>query len=154
MKKLLTTTFLIISTMQVKAQSDRIVGVWLTSDKDAKIEIYQKDSRFYGKMIWLTPDVDGNGKPLTDSENPDPTKRNRKLEGIEIISNLAYADGKWKGTIYDPESGKTYSSQIKLVDETTLELTGFIGLPMFGRTETWKRGGMIETKLPSPQMRE
>jgi hypothetical protein len=85
MKKLLT-TFLIISTMQVKAQSNRIIGVWLTSEKDAKIEIYQKGSRFYGNMIWLTPDVDEKGKPLTDSENPDPTKRNRKLEGIEIIS--------------------------------------------------------------------
>jgi hypothetical protein len=75
-----------ISLGQVNAQSNRIIGVWLTSEKDAKIEIYQKGSRFYGNMIWLTPDVDEKGKPLTDSENPDPTKRNRKLEGIEIIS--------------------------------------------------------------------
>ncbi len=138
MKILLTICF-IISMMRVNAQSDRIIGVWLTSDKAAKIEIYQKDSRFYGKMIWLTPDVDEKGKPLTDTENPDPAKRNRKLEGLEIISGLAYADGKWKGTIYDPESGKTYNSQIKLVNENTLELTGYVGLPMFGITETWKR---------------
>ena len=138
MKILLTICF-IISMMRVNAQSDRIIGVWLTSDKAAKIEIYQKDSRFYGKMIWLTPDVDEKGKPLTDTENPDPAKRNRKLKGLEIISGLAYADGKWKGTIYDPESGKTYKSQIKLVNENTLELTGYVGLPMFGLTETWKR---------------
>jgi uncharacterized protein (DUF2147 family) len=138
MKILLTICF-IISMMRVNAQSDRIIGVWLTSDKAAKIEIYQRESRFYGKMIWLTPDVDEKGKPLTDTENPDPAKRNRKLEGLEIISGLAYADGKWKGTIYDPESGKTYNSQIKLVNENTLELTGYVGLPMFGLTETWKR---------------
>lgn len=138
MKILLTICF-IISMMRVNAQSDRIIGVWLTSDKAAKIEIYQRESRFYGKMIWLTPNVDEKGKPLTDSENPDPAKRNRKLEGLEIISGLAYADGKWKGTIYDPESGKTYKSQIKLVNENTLELTGYVGLPMFGITETWKR---------------
>ncbi len=138
MKILLIICF-IISMMRVNAQSDRIIGVWLTSDKAAKIEIYQRESRFYGKMIWLTPNVDEKGKPLTDSENPDPAKRNRKLEGLEIISGLAYADGKWKGTIYDPESGKTYKSQIKLVNENTLELTGYVGLPMFGITETWKR---------------
>ena len=138
MKILLTICF-IISMMRVNAQSDRIIGVWLTSDEAAKIEIYQRESRFYGKMIWLTPDVDEKGKPLTDTENPDPAKRNRKLEGLEIISGLAYADGKWKGTIYDPESGKTYNSQIKLVNENTLELTGYVGLPMFGLTETWKR---------------
>jgi uncharacterized protein (DUF2147 family) len=113
--------------------------VWLTSDKDAKIEIYQKESRYFGKMIWLTPDVDGNGKPLTDSENPDPTKRNRKLEGIEIISNLAYADGKWKGTIYDPESGKTYNCQIKLLNENALEVLGYIGSPLLGVKQSWKR---------------
>jgi uncharacterized protein (DUF2147 family) len=113
--------------------------VWLTSNKEAKIEIYQKESHYFGKMIWLTPDVDEKGKPLTDTENPDPAKRNRKLKGLEIISGLAYADGKWKGTIYDPESGKTYKSQIKLVNENTLELTGYVGLPMFGITETWKR---------------
>ena len=75
-----------ISLGQVNAQPNRIVGVWLTSDKDAKIEIYQKESRYFGKMIWLTPAMDEKGNPLTDSENPDPTKRNRKLEGIEIIS--------------------------------------------------------------------
>jgi uncharacterized protein (DUF2147 family) len=128
-----------ISLGQVNAQPNRIIGVWLTSDKDAKIEIYQKESRYFGKMIWLTPDVDGNGKPLTDSENPDPTKRNRKLEGIEIISNLAYADGKWKGTIYDPERGKTYNCQIKLVNENALEVLGYIGSPLLGVKQSWKR---------------
>ncbi len=130
---------IIISTGQVNAQPNRIVGVWLTSDKDAKIEIYQKESHYFGKMIWFTPAVDEKGNPLTDSENPDPAKRNRKLEGLEIISGLTYTDGKWKGTIYDPQSGKTYNSQIKLVNENTLELTGYVGLPTFGLTETWKR---------------
>jgi len=138
MKILLTICF-IISMMRVNAQSDRIIGVWLTSDKAAKIEIYQKDSRFYGKMIWFTPDVDEKGKPLTDSENPDPAKRNRKLEGLEISSGLTYTDGKWKGTIYDPESGKTYNSQIKLVNENTLEVLGYIGTPLLGIKQIWKR---------------
>jgi uncharacterized protein (DUF2147 family) len=137
--KILFTICFIISMVPVNAQSDRIIGVWLTSDEDAKIEIYQQESRYFGKMIWFTPAVDEKGKPLTDSENPDPAKRNRKLEGLEIISNLVYADAKWKGKIYDPESGKTYNSQLKLVNESTLELTGYVGLPMFGLTEIWKR---------------
>jgi uncharacterized protein (DUF2147 family) len=130
---------IIISTGQVKAQSNRILGVWLTPEKDAKIEIYQKESRYFGKMIWLTPDVDAIGKPLTDSENPDPAKRNRKLVGLEIISNLTYTVDKWKGTIYDPESGKTYSSQIKLANENTLEVLGYIGTPLLGVKQIWKR---------------
>ncbi len=138
MKRLLTILFLFTLT-SLRAQSNRIVGVWLTADKSAKIEIVQREKNFQGTMIWLEMDRDEQGKPLTDTQNPEPSKRSRLLRGLEIIPNLVYKEGKWKGTIYDPESGKTYSSEIVLVNENTLEITGYIGLPMFGRTEKWTR---------------
>ena len=138
MKRLLTILFLFTLT-SLSAQSNRIVGVWLTADKSAKIEIVQREKNFVGTMIWLETDRDEQGKPLTDTQNPDPSKRSRLLRGLEIIPNLVYKEGKWKGTIYDPESGKTYSCEIVLVNETTLEISGYIGLPMFGRTEKWTR---------------
>ncbi len=138
MKRLLTILFLFTLT-SLSAQSNRIVGVWLTPDKSAKIEIVQHEKNFTGTMIWLEIDRDEQGKPLTDTQNPDPSKRSRLLRGLEIIPNLVYKEGKWKGTIYDPESGKTYSSEIELLNENTLEVTGYIGLPMFGRTEKWTR---------------
>ena len=138
MKRLLTILFLFTLT-SLSAQSNRIVGVWLTADKSAKIEIVQREKNFVGTMIWLETDRDEQGKPLTDTQNQDPSKRSRLLRGLEIIPNLVYKEGKWKGTIYDPESGKTYSCEIVLVNETTLEISGYIGLPMFGRTEKWTR---------------
>ncbi|MCE2994135.1 MAG: DUF2147 domain-containing protein [Cyclobacteriaceae bacterium] len=138
MKHLLIILFFFALT-SLSAQSNRIIGVWLTADKSAKIEIVQREKNFTGTMIWLEMDRDEQGKPLTDTQNPDPSKRSRLLCGLEIIPNLVYKDGKWKGTIYDPESGKTYSSEIVLVNENTLEVTGYIGLPMFGRTEKWTR---------------
>lgn len=138
MKRFLTILFLFTMT-SLSAQSNRIVGVWLTADKSAKIEIVQREKNFQGTMIWLEVDRDEQGKPLTDTQNPDPSKRSRLLRGLEIIPNLVYKEGKWKGTIYDPESGKTYSSEIVLVNENALEITGYIGLPMFGRTEKWTR---------------
>ena len=138
MKHLLIILFFFALT-SLTAQSNRIIGVWLTADKSAKIEIVQREKNFTGTMIWLEMDRDEQGKPLTDTQNPDPSKRSRLLCGLEIIPNLVYKDGKWKGTIYDPESGKTYSSEIVLVNENTLEVTGYIGLPMFGRTEKWTR---------------
>lgn len=138
MKRLITILFLFTLT-SLSAQSNQIVGVWLTADKSAKIEIVQREKKFVGTMIWLEMDRDEQGKPLTDTQNPEPSKRSRLLRGLEIIPNLVYKEGKWKGTIYDPESGKTYSSEIVLVNENTLEITGYIGLPMFGRTEKWTR---------------
>jgi uncharacterized protein (DUF2147 family) len=52
-----------------------------------------------------------------------------------------YAGSKtWKdGTIYDSESGKTYSCNVKMVDENTLEVRGYVGISMIGRTDTWKK---------------
>jgi len=138
MKRLLTILFLFTLT-SLSAQSNRIIGVWLTADKSAKIEIVQREKNFTGTMIWLEMDRDEQGKPLTDTQNPDPSKQSRLLRGLEIIPNLVYKEGKWKGPIYDPESGKTYSSEIVLLNESTLEVTGYIGLPMFGRTEKWTR---------------
>lgn len=138
MKKFVFVIFTLAS-LQAMAQPDRIVGVWVTPEKDARIHIFKNGSRYYAKMIWLTPSVDDKGNALTDTQNPDATKRTRKLEGLEIITDLEYADKKWKGSIYDPESGQTYSAQLRLLDEKKLELNGYVGIPLFGRKEIWTK---------------
>lgn len=43
------------------------------------------------------------------------------------------------GTIYDPENGSTYNCVIKLIDSITLDVRGYIGIELVGRTDTWKR---------------
>ena len=58
-----------------------------------------------------------------------------------IPKGFPFAGGNvWKnGTIYDPDSGKTYSAKATLVSPNELDLRGFIGVSMFGRTEKWTR---------------
>jgi uncharacterized protein (DUF2147 family) len=49
-------------------------------------------------------------------------------------------DDEWiGGDIYAPESGKTYSSYMYLKDINTLKVRGYVGISLFGRTETWTR---------------
>jgi uncharacterized protein (DUF2147 family) len=43
------------------------------------------------------------------------------------------------GTIYDPENGKTYSCTIEMVNANTLNVRGYIGISLIGRTDVWKR---------------
>jgi uncharacterized protein (DUF2147 family) len=88
------------------------VGVCLTADKSAKIQMVQGEKNFQGTMIWLEMNRDEQGKPLTDTQNQDSSKRSRLLCGLEIIWNLVYNDGKWKGNICDPESGKIFVERI------------------------------------------
>lgn len=122
-------------------EPDDVLGIWITEDKDAKIEIYKKNEKYHGKIVWLKEPL-RNGKPKTDDKNPDESKRERKILGLVIMTNFVYdEDGVWEdGDIYDPKSGKTYSCKMTLSkDKKTLEVRGYIGISLLGRTSVWTR---------------
>ena len=48
-------------------------------------------------------------------------------------------DGEFEGTLYDPTDGATCRGRVTLTGTRTLSLRGFVGLPLFGRSETWTR---------------
>jgi uncharacterized protein (DUF2147 family) len=130
------------------AASDDIAGTWLNQDKDAKVEIFKCGNDYCGKIVWLKEPVylpgakDGApGTPKVDTNNPDAAHRKDPLIGMQIIYGFQPAgDGQWKnGKIYDPDSGKTYSAKATLVSHDQLDLRGFIGVSLIGRTEKWTR---------------
>jgi len=125
---------------EAQSKADDIIGTWLTTGKEpAKIQIYKSGEKFYGKIIWLQFPTE-NGKPKTDSNNPDKSKRNTPVIGLVILTDFKFDGEEWKdGNIYDPESGNTYSSYLYLKDRKTLKVRGYIGASLFGRTETWTR---------------
>jgi uncharacterized protein (DUF2147 family) len=122
-------------------KADDIVGIWLTSGKEpAKIQIYKSGEKFYGKIIWLKNPTE-NGKQRMDANNPDRAKQSNPIIGLLMLTGFKFdGDDEWKGgDIYDPESGKTYSSYLFLKDKNTLKVRGYVGISLFGRTETWTR---------------
>ncbi|MDN3204482.1 DUF2147 domain-containing protein [Algoriphagus sediminis] len=124
----------------VRAQNqDAILGTWWNTEKSAKIEIIKNDDVYLGKIIFLTREENGEG-PFLDTENSDPDLRDRPLMGLSILSGLKYNKGAWEdGEIYDPESGKTYSCEVKLEGEDKLKVKGYIGVSWVGRTVEWTR---------------
>jgi uncharacterized protein (DUF2147 family) len=116
-----------------------VEGTWLSGDGDGWIEITLAGNGLSG-IIRGSPNS-GNDRPDTDDKNPDPALRSRPLTGLELFEGFSWdGEGRWTGgTIYDPNSGKTYRCIITWVDENTLSVRGFVGIPMLGRTETWKR---------------
>ncbi len=131
------------------AASDDIVGVWFNQPKDAKIDIYKCGGDTYcGKIVWLKepnyPEHSKDGTPTTpklDHNNPDPAKRKVPVMGLVIVRDFHFAgDNLWKdGKVYDPKNGKTYSAKMTLVSPDQLNLRGFVGISVFGRTEKWTR---------------
>lgn len=81
---------------------------------------------------------DSKGIPFTDTENPDKSKRKMPLIGLLILKDFHYSNNEWKGgTIYDPESGKTYTCTMWIENTNTLKVRGYWGL--FYETQTWTK---------------
>jgi len=136
----------IIPITQLKAQdfkADDIVGVWMNEDKDAQVEIYKDNGKYFGKIVWLLNPIDEEtNKPKLDDKNEDVSLRDRPVMGLLLLKDFVFdGDDEWEdGTIYDPKNGKTYSCYMEFEDEddmSTLKIRGYIGISLLGRTTYW-----------------
>ena len=123
------------------SESDKIIGVWEVGSGKARVKITKYGDKFGGKIVWLKEPNYENGTKKVDKNNPDEAKRTVPLLGFNNLLGFSYKgkseyDG---GTIYDPENGSTYNCIISLEDDNTIKVRGYIGVQVFGRTDTWKR---------------
>lgn len=140
MKKILAVLFLLcfsINCLSQTVSADAIVGTWLTASGKAKVQIYKEGEKYNGRIVWLKTPTYEDGKAKTDKNNPDKTKQSTPLLGLNMLKGFEFDEDEWEdGTIYDPENGKTYSCTIKYRDGK-LDLRGYIGISLIGRTQTW-----------------
>ena len=131
---------LVFAAITAAADSHEVAGLWLSGDGEGWIEIRRVGDSLEG-LIAGSPTRRDSDPPRYDDLNPDPALRGRPLDGLVIMQGFEYdGDGKWSGgTIYDPNSGNTYRATLKLVDPDTLKVRGFIGVALFGRSDTWTR---------------
>jgi uncharacterized protein (DUF2147 family) len=139
-KHLLPLLMLMLFTSAAWAQSLSPIGTWTNEEGKAKFEIYKCGEKLCGKIVSLKEPL-RNGKPKLDDNNPDKKLRSKPLIGMRFMDGFEY-DGhnKWDdGTIYDPESGKTYSCYMKMTGKDKMEVKGYIGISLIGRTQYWTR---------------
>ncbi len=138
MKQLWKTLFALIvltSAANAQLQADAILGEWLSAKKDSRVLIFKQGNKYSGNIVW------GTGEQTKDIKNPDPELRYRQLIGLTILNDFHFSsDNTWEdGTIYDPREGKTYSCKMTLKRNGQLNIRGFVGISLFGRTEVWTR---------------
>lgn len=141
-KLLFVISVLTLSSFATTHNADAVIGTWLTGSKEGKVTIFRSGEYFYGKISWLRMPNTADGKPKTDANNPDPKLKSRPLMGLLNLKGLEYdaKSGTWiNGEVYDPKSGKTYSCKITITDANTLEVRGYIGVSLIGRTDVWTR---------------
>lgn len=118
------------------------LGTWLVEDKDAKVELYMNEGILEGKVVWLDVPNEADGNLKRDKKNPDENLRNRSILNHVFLTGFKKepSEDKWTGgSVYDAKSGKTYKGWIKVIDQNTMKLRGFVGISLFGRSEEWTR---------------
>ncbi|HPW97702.1 MAG TPA: DUF2147 domain-containing protein [Flavobacterium sp.] len=121
--------------------SQSIVGKWTTIDDEtgvekSVVEIYESGGDFYGKIIEIK-EVEHRNKKCT---NCNGTDKDKPILGLIIIKKLSKDNDVYSGgTITDPKNGKEYRCKIILDGNDKLIVRGYIGISLFGRSQTWKR---------------
>ena len=134
------------------ADPDGVLGVWLIESKEAKVELYKNDNgQLEGRLVWLKDMYDENGNPRTDLKNDDENLRNRPLLGMTLAFGFEWNEEKqeWQdGSVYVPGNGNTYCGSIKLKEDGTLYLRGYIcGLRFLGKTSYCTRTSLTDQEL-------
>lgn len=125
-------------TAQQNPEADAILGLWLTDEKDAHVEIFKREEAYCGKIVWLK-EPEKDGKPALDEKNGHEELRSRPVMGLEVIMDFQYDNNnQWKGGhLYSPKEGSTYKGKLELDGNTILKVTGYLG-PL-KRTVQWQR---------------
>ncbi len=131
-------TPLLIAEQSMSENEDEILGIWLNAQQDGFIRIYKKTNKFEG-IIEGSPNPEDSER--VDSNNPDPKLRRQLLTGMVMLHGFSFdGSNKWMGgQIYDPNNGKTYKCELELIDNQKLSVRGYMGIPLFGRTDVWTR---------------
>lgn len=120
------------------------VGLWKTiDDKTGKVKslvrITEAGGEFQGKIEKLFREADQDQNPKCDK--CEGSNKDQPLLGLTILFGIKKdGDDYGGGKILDPANGKLYSSKLKLIENNKkLDVRGYIGMPMLGRTQTWIR---------------
>ena len=154
MKKMLFISGMILAmampgTLKAQSKADKVVGYYLTYDDEtgkekSQIRIYKaSNGKYEGEIVWLKEPHYTDGKEKVDKNNPEDKLKSRKVMGLKLLKDFTYdsSENEWSGgSIYNPTSGKTYSSYMKL-EGNKLQVRGYIGKSWMGlgKTATWTR---------------
>src|SRR5690606_12263286 len=140
MKKIILASFVFL--FGILSYSQSVTGTWKTIDDKTKkeksyVKLYETKS---GKIQGDVSKILTKGKEDAKCTDCKGDKKDKPIQGMTIMWGMEKSGDEWiNGRILDPNSGKEYSCKMKLKDKNTLEVRGFMGISLLGRTQTWYR---------------
>lgn len=146
MKTMLSASVLAMAAVLAPAMAQEVspVGLWkniddVTGKPKALIRITESKGELNGQIekLYLPSNLDQN--PRCDKCEGD--RKDQPVLGMVFMSGLKKKGNEYTdGQILDPDNGKVYKSKMTLVEGgRKLNVRGYIGVPMFGRSQIWVR---------------
>jgi len=133
------------STAAVRAQQmtpklRNAIGLWQVIGSDGKpggqVDTYLVDGKLFGRVTQLRP----GRSPHDLCDKCSGGNKNQLILSMVIMRDFHPDGDDWVGgTVLDPENGKVYQGKIWAEGTGKLNMRGFIGIPLLGRTATWVR---------------
>jgi uncharacterized protein (DUF2147 family) len=125
---------------------DHLPGLWQQVDDhtgrvQALIRITRSNTGLYSGVVEKIIPAPGDD-PDPKCEDCRDHRRNQRVLGMQIIDGLRRtADMKYEGgEILDPDDGRVYRLRITVLgDGTRLDVRGYLGISLFGRSQVWQR---------------
>lgn len=109
-------------------------GTWLSQNGEIRVRFADCGTQLCGTIIWMR-------NPGPDRHNADESLRSRQLVGVRMITMNANGANAWRGTLYNPQDGRTYNGTMTLpaAASTSMSLSGCVLGGMVCRSQTWSR---------------
>ena len=125
---------------QLSPKLQNAIGHWQIVNSDGtpggQAEIYLENGKLFGKVTQVRP----GRNPHDVCDKCSGEYKNQVILGMVFLRNFHPDGDDWvDGAVVDPENGKEYKGKIWAVGNDKLGMRGFIGISLFGRTETWVR---------------
>lgn len=120
------------------------IGTWTTVDDKTKqpksvVEIYETSSGTLAGRVTEILQSERGPNPVCDKCTGE--RKDKPVKGMVILWGIKKVGDTWEGgQILDPATGKTYSVKVRPIDGgSKLEVRGFMGFSLLGRTQVWNR---------------
>lgn len=113
------------------AEAQEVAGTYVNESGHTKVKMSDCNGGVCGTIVWMN-------QPVNDVNNPDASKRDRPVVGLQAVSMKPTGPGTYAGTLYDPETGKTYSGKAKLAGNA-VELSGCVLGGLICKSSIWRR---------------
>ncbi len=134
---LLVATLLGAQAVRAQPATSPLVGRWLIEGGDGIVEIAPCENALCGRLVGMSSPFKADG--VTPESDPHGVPMCRRI----ILHATAAPDGRWQGTITDPETGNVWDCVLWVDAAGELHLRGFVLAEMFGASQIWQRTGLV-----------